>query len=175
MLSRFSRLVCDPNRDPAEESFVVEEIEGHRLSFNRGIDAAERARRAQRYTEPYHAAIDALLTARAGAGAPALCAIHSFTPVWRARPRAMEVGVLYDAHAEAAGRLADALGGEGFVTAHNEPYSGFEGLIHAAHRHGRAHGLRYVELEVRNDLIATPEHADALAERIARALEVWVA
>jgi predicted N-formylglutamate amidohydrolase len=174
LLSRFSRLVCDPNRDPSEPSFVVREVAGHALSWNRAVHDAERARRRARYFDPYHAAIDRALAQRAAAGAPVrICSIHSFTPVWDGRARAMEVGVLFDAHEELARRVANALAAEGFAVAENEPYSGMAGLIYAAQRHGRAHGVVYLELEVRNDLIATPEQARAIAPRIARALEVY--
>src|SRR5206468_9600670 len=68
LLSRFSRLVCDPNRAPDEPSFVVREIAGHTLSWNRAVDEAERARRRARYFEPYHAAIDRALADRVAAG-----------------------------------------------------------------------------------------------------------
>ena len=51
VLSRFSRLVCDPNRAPTQPSFVVGEVDGVALSFNRRADEAERRRRRQRYFE----------------------------------------------------------------------------------------------------------------------------
>jgi predicted N-formylglutamate amidohydrolase len=171
VLSRFSRLVCDPNRAPGEASFVVREVAGHALSFNRSVDDAERARRRARYFDPYHGAIDRALARRIASGRDVLlCSIHSFTPVWDGSARPMEVGVLYDDHLDVAARLVDALTREGFATAHNEPYSGLAGLIYSARRHGRAHGVVYVELEVRNDEIAPPERARAIAPRIARAL-----
>jgi predicted N-formylglutamate amidohydrolase len=176
VLSRFSRLVCDPNRAPEEESFVVREVAGHALSFNRHVDAGERVRRCARYFDPYHTAIDRALARRVAASRDVLlCSIHSFTPVWDGRARGMEVGVLYDDHGAVAARLADALSREGFATAHNEPYSGLAGLIYSARRHGRAHGVVYLELEVRNDAIAPPERARAIAPRIARALDAIVA
>jgi predicted N-formylglutamate amidohydrolase len=53
----------------------------------------------------------------------------------------------------------------------NAPYSGKDGLIYAAKRHGSAHQIVYLEIEVRQDLIGSPESAGAIAERIARALE----
>ena len=171
LLTRFSRLVCDPNRAPEEASFVVREIAGHTLSWNRAVDAAERARRRARYFDPYHAAVDRALWDRVASGREVrLCSIHSFTPIFEGRARGMEVGVLYDDHEAHADRLVGALAAEGFAVARNEPYSGFSGLIYAARRHGRAHGVVYLELEVRNDLIATPELARAVAPRIARAL-----
>jgi predicted N-formylglutamate amidohydrolase len=166
--------VCDPNRAPDDASFVVAEVAGHALSWNRAVDDAERARRRSRYFDPYHTAIDRALARRAAAGAPVrLCSIHSFTPVWDGRARAMEVGVLFDDHEELARRVAGALSREGFAIALNEPYSGLVGLIYAAQRHGRAHGVIYLELEVRNDLIATPERVREIAPRIARALAVY--
>ncbi len=77
VLSRFSRLVCDPNREPSQASFVVQEIDGRELSFNRGVDAAERARRRERYFVPFHDAIDRTLAARHALAEPVvLCAIH---------------------------------------------------------------------------------------------------
>ena len=173
VLARFSRLVCDPNRDPEEPSFVVTAIDGEALALNRGVDAGERRRRRERYFDPYHAAIDAALRARRTRGGEfRLCAIHSFTPVWLGQPRPMEVGVLFDAHDEHAWRLEGALAAEGFAVALNAPYSGKDGLIYSARRHGRAHGLVYVELEVRQDLIDSGAKAEAVAVRVARALSV---
>ena len=135
---------------------MVSAVQGHAFSFNRGVDGAERERRRARYFDPYHAAIDRALAARAASGTEVrLCSIHSFTPVYDGCARPMEVGVLFDDHEAHAERLVGALAGEGFAVARNEPYSGFAGLIYSARRHGRAHGVVYLELEVRNDLIAT--------------------
>jgi predicted N-formylglutamate amidohydrolase len=174
VLSRFSRLVCDPNRDPQEPSFVVVEIDGQALSFNRGVDSAERTRRRERYFDPYHDAVDRTLRARIAAGPPVrLCSIHSFTPLYLGRARPMEIGILFDDYDEHAWRLEGALAEQGFETVLNAPYSGRDGLIYAAQRHGRACGLVYLELEVRQDLIDTPEKARATGRRIATALEVY--
>jgi predicted N-formylglutamate amidohydrolase len=68
--------------------------------------------------------------------------------------------------------LHSALPGAGapFESVLNAPYSGRDGLIYSAQRHGRAHELVYLELEVRQDLIDSPEKALATGRRIARAL-----
>ncbi len=173
VLSRFSRLVCDPNRRTDEPSFVVTEVAGHALSFNRAIDAAERERRVRTYFDPFHDGVDTALATACARGVAHLCSIHSFTPEWEGSPRPIEVGVLYDAHEHHAEVLAHALAAEGFAVAHNEPYSGYEGMIYSANRHGTTHEIPYLELEVRSDLIDTPARADAVAERIARALAVY--
>lgn len=174
VLSRFSRLVCDPNRAPEEPSFVVEAVEGRTVSFNRGMDEAERERRRVRYWEPYHDAVDRTLAERLALGRVHLCSIHSFTPDHESGPRDMEVGVLFDSGEEHARRLETALAAEGFRTAQNEPYSGYAGMIYSARRHGRAHGVPYLELEIRQDLIARPDAARDVAARVGRALAVFV-
>jgi predicted N-formylglutamate amidohydrolase len=174
VLSRFSRLVCDPNRDPGEPSFILAEIDGQVLALNARVDAAERLRRQQRYFDPYHDAIDHAIDARKRVGtAVHLCSIHSFTPVYLGRRRAMEIGVLFDDHDAHAWRLQGALAEQGFETALNAPYSGRDGLTYAARRHGRKSELVYLELEVRQDLIDTPQKAGAVADRVARALEFY--
>lgn len=172
VLSGFSRLVVDPNRRPGDPGYVVREIDGVPLSFNRDLSEEEIERRTRRYVEPYHDAVDDLVRRQLSAGPAQLLAIHSFTPLYLGRARPMEIGVLFDDHDEEAWRLESALGAEGFEVALNAPYSGKgpDGLIHSARRHGLAHGIVYLELEVRQDRIDTPDQARSVAERIARAV-----
>jgi predicted N-formylglutamate amidohydrolase len=170
VLARFSRLLCDANRHHENPELIRVAIEGDALSFNRGLDEAEVARRVERYHAPYHQAVDAAL---AGCGPEVvLISVHSFTPVWRERLRTMDVGVLFEESRSGpdARHLQAALDEEGFFTALNEPYSGAEGLMYAADRHGQARGVRHLELELNQTLICTPERIERLAPRLARAL-----
>ena len=82
----------------------------------------------------------------------------------------MEAGVLYDDHDALAETWAEAIGQAGVIVAKNEPYSGKAGLIYSAKCHGDRHGLPYLELELRQDLIHTPERAQRWAARIAPTL-----
>lgn len=169
VFSRFSRLVCDPNRDPDDPTWIREQVEGYALTFNRGIDEKERQRRRTLYHDPYHATVDGLLHRRlARDRAVWLVSIHSFTPNYMGEVREMEMGVLYDDPRlePAVGDLSQAFIDLGFETAINAPYSGFDHLMYAANRHGRAHQMRYLELEIRQDLI---ERADD-ARRVGRLL-----
>jgi predicted N-formylglutamate amidohydrolase len=171
ILSRFSRLVCDPNRDPSDPTFVVEKIGEHALSWNQDLDQRERDRRRDHYHEPYHEAIDQVLKNRAAQKRPTrLLSIHSFTPVYRGERRSVEIGVLFDDHEPQAGALLKALSGTHLQVLANEPYSGYAGLIHAARRHGRQHGIVYLELEIRQDLIATPDQVSKLSRLIGPAI-----
>jgi predicted N-formylglutamate amidohydrolase len=42
---------------------------------------------------------------------------------------------------------------------YNEPYSGYDGLIFSARTHGEKNGIVYLELEINQSLIETPEGA----------------
>jgi predicted N-formylglutamate amidohydrolase len=179
LLARFSRLVCDANRPAESRALILEQVDGHPLSFNRDLDLNERARRLRTLHAAYHGAVDAALAANIAAGgashALALLSIHSFTPVLGDEERPMEAAVLFDAGHEAlARRLAGALVGEGFGVALNEPYSGFDGLIYSVWRHGRNHDVPYLELELRQDLIAEEAQARAVAHRVCTAVQALI-
>lgn len=171
VLARFSRLVCDANRPPGHRDFARSEVDGTVLSFNRKLDDEELRRRVGRYHQPYHEAVDAQLRAHQGqVGELLLLSIHSFTPVWNQRVRTMDVGVLASTHLDVGRRLQRELDRQGFETAFNQPYSALDGLIYAAERHGEAHGVVYLELELNQALICTPARAARVAGRIALAL-----
>lgn len=172
VLTRFSRLVVDANREPHHPDLIRLETEGHPLSFNRGLTPDAVAARIARFHEPYHRAIDEQIRAhrQSTAGDLLLLSIHSFTPIWRHQLRTMDVGVLFAEHEAVARRAEQALQRVGFETALNEPYSGREGLIYAAARHGDRHGLVFLELEVNQSLICTPARARKTARRVADAL-----
>ncbi len=164
ILSCFSRLVIDPNRDPRDPTAILHACDEGSPTFNRHVDLAQRV---ARFHAPFHAALSSAIEA-----APrALVSIHSFTPVFRGNARAVEAGVLFDAHDDVALRLVDTLRAEGFVTEPNEPYSGKAGLIYSAARHGNAAACPYLEIELRQDLVATARSARAVAARVHRAIQ----
>jgi len=46
--SRFSRLVCDPNRAPEEKTMILREVDDEDLNVNPTVDAQDRPRPPQR-------------------------------------------------------------------------------------------------------------------------------
>ncbi len=164
-LSRFSRLLCDPNRDPMDPTLVLRACDDGTPSFNRRVDEAARV---ARFHAPYHDAIDLTLRAHPPVF---LVSVHSFTPIFRGRARPMEAGVLFDRYDDLADRLVRALNDAGLRTEPNAPYSGKDGLIYAPSRHGTAHGVRYLELELRQDLIHCATHARHVSRRVWTALQ----
>jgi predicted N-formylglutamate amidohydrolase len=170
-LSTFSRLLIDPNRGADDPTLVMRYSDGAIVPGNARADAAEIEARVNAYWRPYREAVQAMTEAMLAEGPPpAIVSIHSFTDVWRGARRPWKVGALYDRDDRLAKAFLHALAVDGGMAAHeigdNEPYSG--GLpgdtIDAV---AAARGLLNVLIEVRQDLIATPEAAQAWGERLA--------
>jgi predicted N-formylglutamate amidohydrolase len=154
VLSRFTRLLVDPNRPEDSDTLFRALADGAPILLNTAfLDASERARRIEQLHRPYHAAIDRELGA---SRAPLVFALHTFTPVYEGQRRTLEIGVLFDREEALAESLHEALRASGFAVELNEPYSGKGGLMHAADVHAQAHGRRALELEVRQDLATDP-------------------
>lgn len=166
ILARWSRLLIDLNRGAEDPTLVMKLSDGRIIPGNRDADAGEIALRLVKFHAPYHGAIAAEIAAARAAGiVPTLLSMHSFTPAWKGERRRWEVGVLWDRDARLARPLIAALAGAGFVVGDNEPYSGeLEG--DCLYVHGTMNGLPHVLIEIRQDLIATPEAARAFAGRL---------
>lgn len=165
VMAGFSRLLVDPNRAEHEETLFRAEAEGRVIALNAHLDDPERERRLAALYRPYHAAVDAGLSATKG---EVLFSVHSFTPVYDGHVREMELGVLFNREDDLAEQLRRALESAGFRVAMNEPYSGKEGLIYSAEHHADAHGLRALELEVRQDLAVDAVFRARLVEALRR-------
>lgn len=168
LLTRFSRLVIDPNRGEDDPTLVMRLYDGTVVPGNRHPTAAEVERRLARLHRPYHDAVDAALDrVIAGGETPAIVSIHSFTPQLKGRPpRPWQVGILWHRDGRLARPLMARLRAEGLCVGDNEPYSGeLEG--DTLSRHGTKRELPHVLIEVRQNLIATPEGEEAWAARLA--------
>ena len=153
---RFSRLVIDCNRDPERPDAICETSDGAKVPGNVGLTPTERRRRIDEVFSPYHARIAKELDARAAAGAATLLvALHSFTPVMAGSARPWRYGVLHLGQSPACDAVLASLRarfGAGLV-GDNEPYR-MDGTDFTIPHQAVARGLDYVELEVRQDLIA---------------------
>jgi predicted N-formylglutamate amidohydrolase len=175
ILTRFSRLVIDPNRGRDDPTLVMRLSDGAVVPGNTRVDTAEIARRIARFYDPYDAAISAAVARAVAAGQPpVVVTVHSFTPVWRGRPRPWQVGILWDADDRFARPLLEGLAAEpGLVVGDNQPYDGAL-AGDTIDRHATAQGLANALIEIRQDLIASEEGAEEWAERFARLLKPLV-
>jgi predicted N-formylglutamate amidohydrolase len=169
VLSRFSRLVIDPNRAEDDPTLVMRLYDGTIVPANRRIGPDEIARRLDAYHRPYHAAVEAAIDARVARGRPpALVAVHSFTPRLNGRaPRPWHVGVLWRRDPRLAEPLLARLRAEpDLCVGENQPYAGqLEG--DTLSRHGTRRNLRHVLIELRHDLITTEADQRLWAARLA--------
>ena len=147
--------------------------EVHDIPGNADLPSSERLARTCAHYLPFHAALSELLACRLAQGQrPVLVTVHSFTPVYFGQPRAVEFGVIHDAD----DRLARAIAARdtGLNTSLNEPYSASDGVAHMLARHATPLGLPHAMLEIRNDLIATPEAQADMAARLAPAIQAAI-
>lgn len=171
LFTRFTRLLIDPNRGEDDPTLVMRLSDGAIVPGNAAVDAAERARRIARFHRPYHDAIAAEIDAMTALGiVPAIVSLHSFTPVWKTMPRPWHVAILWDSDPRISCDLIAALrAGGDLVVGDNQPYDGaLKG--DTLYRHATARGLPHTLIELRQDLIATDEGADAWGDRLAAAL-----
>lgn len=167
--SKFSRLVIDPNRGEDDPTLLMQVYDGSIIPANRGVPEAELERRLNRFHRPYHLALAEVIAQRAD---PIIVAVHSFTAQLRGRdPRPWHVSVLYAGDTRLAYPLLARLQDEkDLCVGDNEPYSGhLPG--DALDRHGVDPGRLHVLIEVRNDLIETPEDQETWGLRLAHLLE----
>jgi predicted N-formylglutamate amidohydrolase len=170
----YSRLVIDCNRDPAVPSSIPEISETTPIPGNVGLTEAEREARRVALFEPYHSAITAALDARPGRPT-AFVAVHSFTPVYKGEVRPWHVGVLYNRDARLSLILKRLLLEEGdLVVGDNEPYFVNDLSDYSIPVHAERRSLPYLELEIRQDLIANAAGQAEWAARLVRLLpKVW--
>ncbi len=171
LLTKFSRLLIDPNRGLDDPTLVMQISDGLVVPGNVGIDANEIASRIARYYEPYHRAIDrAIETGLAAGKPPIVLAIHSFTQAWKGVPRPWHVSVLWDKDPRLAVPLLSGLQAIPEIeVGDNVPYSGqLKG--DTLYRHATARGVAQALVEVRQDLILSPEGQAEWAERLAEVL-----
>ena len=171
-LQTYSRLVIDCNRDPSWPSAIPGISEHTEISGNLNLTDADRAARVNGIFRPYHDRIETLLDARAVAGRRTIfVAMHSFTPVFKGEPRAIEVGVLYYRRTKLAEIMLALLRAEGDLTVgENAPYALTADSDYSVPFHAERRGLEHVEIEIRQDLITTREGQAAWAGRFARLL-----
>jgi predicted N-formylglutamate amidohydrolase len=170
VLQVYSRLVIDCNRDPSWPTAMPEVSEVTPIPANVALSPEARADRVAAIFTPYHGRIRGLLDARMDRRT-VLVAMHSFTPSFKGENRAMHVGMLYNRDARLATILLDLLRREGdLVVGDNAPYAVTENSDYGIPTHGEKRGLPHVEIEIRQDLIATEQGQAAWAQRFARLL-----
>jgi predicted N-formylglutamate amidohydrolase len=169
VMSRFSRLLIDPNRGEDDPTIIMRISDGAIIPGNHPISKEEWQHRIETYHRPYHLAVSEVIAkvAEASGKAPLVLSLHSYTPAWKGVPRPWHAAVLWDTDARAVRPLIDQLeAGGDILVGDNEPYDGaLKG--DTMYRHCMMAGIPHALLEVRQDLIGHDEGVEAWAERLA--------
>lgn len=173
VLASYSRLVIDLNRHLDDTTAIPVESDGIRVPGNHGLSREDAALRVRCFYTPYRQAIDGCLNGlRARGAVPALIAIHSFTPALAGVARPWEIGLMWDKDPRIPLPLMERLRAHpfGVRVGDNEPYSGRHAADYTIDHHAEAAGLPHVSIEVRQDLVDTPEGAERWATMLHEAL-----
>jgi predicted N-formylglutamate amidohydrolase len=172
-----SRLVYDLNRAPDMPGAMPPRSEVHDIPGNATVTAEDRAQRTAALYIPFHAGLHALLMDRIARGlAPVMVTIHSFTPVYFGKTRAVEFGVIHDADDSLPRAILEqAQARLSLRSAMNEPYSAKDDVTHTLRLQATPYGLPNAMLEIRNDLIATPQAETEMAAHLAPVIAAAVA
>jgi predicted N-formylglutamate amidohydrolase len=165
VMQTYSRLVIDCNRSPDRPDAAPAVSDGVRIPGNEGLTSQALADRARAIHAPYHAAIASELDRRQAAGpGPIVVFMHSFTPRMDGRDRPWHMGVLHDGASRFSRAMLEHLSGlPHWVIGDNQPYA-MDGTDYCAPLHAIGRGLDYLELEVRQDLIAEETGVARVAE-----------
>lgn len=168
VMSRFSRLLIDPNRGADDPTLVMRIADGAIVPGNARIGPEEITTRIERFYQPYDAAISATLDAmEAVRPGTTVVSMHSFTPSMKGIARPRDITVIWDFDPRLNLSLLRALEREpDLIVGENEPYQGgYAG--DTMDRHCLRRGLAHALVEIRQDLIADAGAASAWGKRLA--------
>jgi predicted N-formylglutamate amidohydrolase len=163
IVSRVTRLLVDLNRSPGHPRQFSE--------FTRRLPREEKLEIVRRYYRPYRRRVERRVTRLCAAGVTLVhLSVHSFTPEWKGKPRAVDVGILFDPHRirekALAGRIRVALQAvrPDWRIRFNQPYRGTsDGLTTWLRRRFSPESYLGLELEFNQSQLA-----GGLAEAAAR-------
>lgn len=173
LLASYSRLVIDCNRHLDDPTCILAVSDGEFVPGNHDLSTEQKLARARSIFYPYHEGVDHRLRRFVDDGKiPALIAIHSFTPIFNRTSRPWQIGVLWDTDPRIPVPLMEKLRQvPGLVVGDNEPYSGRAPADYTIDHHAEPGGFPHVSIEIRQDLINTPEGADRWSNILGRALQ----
>jgi predicted N-formylglutamate amidohydrolase len=149
VLSRYSRLLIDLNRGADDPTLIMRLSDGAVVPGNHPIDDSEWNRRIRLYYDPYHRIVGQVIRQTREQGlVPVIVSIHSYTEAWKGVARPWHAGILWD-----SGQLeGDCL-----------------------YRHATCQGLAHALIEIRQELIVSPNGQQAWADRLSVILEAIAA
>jgi predicted N-formylglutamate amidohydrolase len=172
LLAGYSRLVVDCNRHLGDPTSMRQVSDGTSIPGNAALSPADYEARINALYLPYHDAIRRRLDDFVARGiAPTLLSIHSCTPEMAGQFRPWHIGICWDSDRRLAGPVLEALGrAPDIVVGDNQPYNLDLREDYSVPVHAMRRGLPHLQVEFRQDLIATSAGARRWAEVLLAAL-----
>ncbi|MBF0561905.1 MAG: N-formylglutamate amidohydrolase [Alphaproteobacteria bacterium] len=171
VLSSYSRLLIDCNRDPGDPAAIPPITGGVTIPGNHALPATEVKRRQEAFFWPYHGAVAKQIARVSQRGTPpAVVAIHSFTPNLCGDRRPWHVGVLWNRDPRIAAPALEHLRTDrSLCVGDNQPYSARE-IGYTVDRHAARAGLPHITFEIRQDQLADVSGCSLWAARLGNIL-----
>ena len=170
IVQRFSRLIYDCNRSPEQPAAMPELSESTAIPGNLNLSAEAKLARVNEIYRPFHHALEQFLDLRAVQHKKtSVVSIHSFTRIYKGKPRSVDVGLLFDRDPMLANLLIKSF--PDMKTQLNEPYGPKDGVMHLMNLHAAPRGLHHLMIEICNDLIDTERNQQLWAQRLSVPLQ----
>jgi predicted N-formylglutamate amidohydrolase len=167
-----SRLVIDCNRKLDEPTLIPLKSDGTVIPANADLSPAERRHRIDAYFQTYHDACRRIMAGKLDRGErPLFLSIHSMTDRINGGHRPWEISLSSNEDRRATDAVLAVLRRvPGLVVGDNEPYDMDPVADYSTPEHALAHGLDYLQVEFRQDLVATVEGQERFAMILAQAI-----
>lgn len=153
ILSNFSRLLIDPNREKTDKDLIVSSSFDTDIPINDKIGKEEKDFRMKNFYKIYHDQISKLVKNKEKRYEKIfLVSIHSFTKKNQTFNRGVEVGLLWNKNMNLLLYIQKKLLDLGIHFGRNYPYSGFH-YNYTLDKHSRNGLIDNIAIEIRNDLI----------------------
>ena len=164
-----SRLVIDCNRQLTAHDLIPEVSDGTVIPINQNLSGAERQARVKIYFQPYHDAIERVMTGRESS---IFLSVHSMTDSMRGVFRPWPVSLSSYEDRTLVDPLLEALRvSNEFPVGDNQPYDLDPQVDYSTPFHAIRRGVRHLQVEFRQDGIGLEEGQKLWAGRFGDALE----
>ncbi|MCF6305454.1 MAG: N-formylglutamate amidohydrolase [Rhodobacteraceae bacterium] len=164
---KISRLVYDCNRPPDSPDAMRATSEVYQIPGNENLGADEIQARIDAVYTPFRNTLRQTVDQRITDGFdPVIITIHSFTPEYNGKIRDVEIGILHDSDSRLADKML-ATADTRFRIQRNAPYGPADGVTHTLLDQAISRGLQNVMIEIRNDLLESPQARREVANWLA--------
>lgn len=172
VLCGISRLVIDCNRQPTSPDLIPTVIDGTPIPGNSTVSPDARKTRIERWFDPYHEEIEHILQQRLARGRETVfVAVHSMTPNLGGQDRPWAIALSSHTNRQLSDPVLAALRGQGdLLVGDNTPYRIDPLIDYSVPFHAIRRGLPHLQVEFRQDLIASAASQRRWALRFAKAL-----